>query len=95
MENDLIKPELIRNILYTYGQYIAVRIFFYTLEHELYEDSHIIKMTLKDCNIDLEDSFTKKDWINELIRLGYSGEFASSNEEEYYKQAKRIMGYGE
>lgn len=95
MENEFIKSELIKNILYTYGKYIALRIFFYALEHELYEDSHIIKMALKECNIDIGETFTKNDWINEIRRLGYSGEFASSNEEEYYQQAKNIMGYGE
>lgn len=95
MENEFIKSELIKNILYTYGKYIALRIFFYTLEHELYEDSHIIKMALKECNIDIGKTFTKNDWINEIRRLGYSGESAYSNEEEYYEQAKIMMGYGE
>ena len=94
MENELIKSELIKKILYTYGQYIAMRVFFYTLEHELYEDSHIIKMALKECNVDVAESFTKDDWIYEIRRLGYLGEFASSNEEEYYEQAKRMIGYG-
>ena len=95
MENELIKSELIKKILYLYGRYIAMRIFFYTLEHELYEDSHIIKMTLKECDIDIGESFSREDWINEIRRFGYSGESAYSNEEEYYEQAKIMMGYGE
>ena len=95
MENESIKTELIKEIIYCYGRYIALRIFYYTLEHELYEDSHIIKMALKECDIDIGESFSREDWINEIRRFGYSGEFASSNEEEYYQQAKNIMGYGE
>lgn len=80
-----------KQILYMYGRYIFSQVFRYALEQEMYEDCEIMKQIAIEDGFSLE--YDKDDWITDFWRLGMSGKTASSNENIYFKDAIKLVGY--
>lgn len=79
------------SILLDYGRYVFIYVFQVAKEKERYEDCAVMQEVMNKYNI--PDDTSVEDWISDLWRIGYSGETALSNLNEYKNQALKRIGY--
>lgn len=79
------------SILLDYGRYVFIYVFQVAKEKERYEDCAVMQEVMNKYNI--PDDTSVEDWISDLWRIGYSGETALSNLNEYKNQVLKRIGY--
>lgn len=79
------------SVLLDYGRYVFVSVFKIAQDEERYEDCVVMLDIMRKYHIPNDTSL--EDWQTDLWRLGYSGETALKNLQEYKVEALKRVGY--